>query len=248
MLEVGSLDKGLRMRTIRLPLLLALAAVTVLAAAGGATATGGTASPTADAAQSGATITVPDQCFRERTKIPVTGRGFTPNTPVDVGFASRRPVTRTTDDSGRFTAKVPVPDLGDAPQTGRVRLFAVDRADAANAPSLRVQLTTIGVAASDSFARRGENITFQFSGFPNGRTIWAHYLFNGNQRGKQRMGKADGPCGTLRARKPLIPSFIDRAGTWTIQFDARKKYSRKTEPRLRRKIRVFSVPGRVSVW
>lgn len=213
------------MHTIRLTLLLTLAAV---------------AAPTAADA---AGIKIPDRCFREQTKIPVEGSGFTPNAAVDVGFANLRPVTRTTDGSGRFSAKVPVPDLGNAPVPGRARLFAVERGNTSNAASERVQMTPIAVGTREtSIVRVGEKIWVRFAGFPNGRVMWGHYLFGSKLRGKQRFGQTDGPCGTLRAHVALLPSFIDRTGIWTIQFDARKRYSRKTEPRRRAKINVTNVP------
>ena len=200
--------------------------------------------PTAAPGQDGATITAPDRCYRERTRIPVTGEGFAPNAPVQVGFASRRPVTKTTDADGGFKARVPVPELGDSPRPGRVTLHAIDGSPEASTASTNVQLTAVAVAVNDaSLQRRGEKLRFRFSGFPNGRNIWGHYLFGGKERGKQRFGKAKGPCGTLRTRAPLIPKFIGRDGIWTIQFDGRKKYSRKTKPSLRRKIQVFRVPG-----
>lgn len=215
------------MRTTRLLPLLALAAL---------------AAPVA-AAQA-ATIDAPNRCYREHTKIPVRGSDFTPNTAVDVGFQGRRPVTRTTDDDGDFKAKVPVPELGNDPATGRVRLFAEERDNPANADSESVQLTPIAVGTREnSFVERGEKIWLRFSGFPNGRVIRGHYLYGGQLRGHQRFGEADGPCGVLRAHKALIPRWVDRQGTWTIQFDARRKYSRRTEPRIRTKINVVSVPA-----
>ena len=193
---------------------------------------------------SSARIAVPPRCYREGARIPVTGRGFTPRRLVDVQFLGHKKVTKRTDGRGRFSARVLVPNMPDYPDWGRDRLWAYERGNDGNEPTKSVRVVAIAMSVPQAgLVRRGQKTRFIFSGFPNRRYIYGHYLLGGRVRGTQQLGRTRAPCGTLTTRAELIPSRIERSGIWTAQYDARKTYSKRTRPRLRRRISVLSFPA-----
>jgi hypothetical protein len=59
--------------------------------------------------------------------------------------------------------------------------------------------------------------------------VYMHVRGKGYSADK-RVAKPSGPCGTFATRKVIVPASAG-LGRYRVQFDHRKKYSRKTRPR-----------------
>jgi FG-GAP-like repeat len=71
-------------------------------------------------------------------------------------------------------------------------------------------------------------VTFGFSGFPAGATVYEHYILNGRIRKTARLGRVRGACGTLTATIHHWPIRKPARGEWRLQFDNHHKYSART--------------------
>jgi len=126
--------------------------------------------------------------------------------------------------------------------TAGILLTARERNFPANAATATLQATTLAFDVRPaSFVRRGQRVRFSFAGFPSGRGIYAHYRLGSRTLASVRLGLARGACGTLVTRAPMIPTSVLRAGSWSVQFDARSAYSPRATPRLRTRIRVRTI-------
>jgi hypothetical protein len=57
----------------------------------------------------------------------------------------------------------------------------------------------------------------------------------------KRLGVAKAPCGSLTVRKRFFPVNTPKFGTWTFQFDDKKKYSKTTQPQIRGPVQIFRI-------
>ncbi|HET9123694.1 MAG TPA: hypothetical protein VFN65_02275 [Solirubrobacteraceae bacterium] len=220
------------------------AAAVVLAAAGASLGVAGTAS----AATVPATLSVNRPCYvtvgKTRPTMVVTGTGYIPGGPVVVsdqtGFFNE---TVTADATGAITATGPAPvTFFSHPGEKADTISATDYAMNGNTylGTAQTELSFLGVSASKTRRAHGlKALTFKtrwtFSGFPEGRFIYAHYLYGKKVVARQRFGRAHGPCGLLTVRKRLYPARPHHR-QYRLQIDTRKKYSRRTSPRLVTKV------------
>jgi hypothetical protein len=77
----------------------------------------------------------------------------------------------------------------------------------------------------------GRLLRLKASGFTTGRRLFAHVVRRGYRR-DVRVGRLKGPCRTLSVRRRVLPSGL-AAGVYTVQFDTKRRYSRKTKVRVR---------------
>lgn len=220
------------------------AAAVVLAAAGASLGVAGTAS----AATVPATLSVNQPCYvtvgKTRPTMVVTGTGYIPGDQVIVsdrtGFFNE---TVTADASGAITASGPAPvTFFSHPGEKADTISATDYSMNGNTylGTAQTELSFLGVSASKTRRAHGlKALTFKtrwtFSGFPEGRFIYAHYLYGRKVVARQRFGRAHGPCGLLTVRKRLYPAKPHHR-QYRLQIDTRKKYSRKASPRLVTKV------------
>jgi len=184
----------------------------------------------------------PRACHRAGDRVHVTGTGFAANAAVELLADSSRIGSATADAQGDVETEVAVPSPGSGPRQHRYRLTARERNFPANAATATLQATTLAFDVRPaSFVRRGQRVRFSFAGFPSGRGIYAHYRLGSRTLASVRLGLARGACGTLVTRAPMIPTSVLRAGSWSVQFDARSAYSPRATPRLRTRIRVRTI-------
>ncbi len=70
-------------------------------------------------------------------------------------------------------------------------------------------------------------LRYYASGFTDQRAVWAHYLHKGKPRKTVRLvRRIDNPCGSFSVRRRQIPVKRPGKGTWTLQVDQQKRYSR----------------------
>jgi hypothetical protein len=189
-----------------------------------------------------AKLSLAGACYRENTPLHVNGSGFTPGAVVQLKLGSRT-VTTQANGAGAISTQIKAPDVfTSSPYRESYDLKGAEAANRYNATTIRVRVTSLGMTASPGFAvREGQKIKYAFSGFVSGRPIYAHFRFRSSTRATLKLGVAKSPCGTLTTRAEMIPRGIWRVGTWTVQFDSKRRYSGSASPRLRRVIRITSV-------
>jgi hypothetical protein len=190
----------------------------------------------APAGASAATITLDRACYQatSATSVTISGSGFTPGEQytvlvqggiVDVGTAAA---------DGTIVKRIPVPlppDSGPGAHTGTYSV-AISQPDASATASFQAA-TPHGDFTPGSGDPRTLKVHFIAYGFGTAAapgqpmpTIYVHYI---DPRGKLRLSRPIGvgtaPCGTIKrtALRKLFP-FNPRSGTWTLQYDAQKRY------------------------
>lgn len=220
------------------------AAVGAIALAGASLGVGGTAA----AATVPATLAVNQACYiaagKTRPTMIVTGTGYTPGDTVIVSDSTGTfDVSTTADPTGAISASGPAPVTffsapGEKPDT----VTATDYSEDGNTyeGSAPTELSFLGATANKT--RRAHGLTaltfktkWSFSGFPEGKAIFGHYLYGKKTVARQRFGVAQGPCGLLTVHKRLYPATPHHR-QYRIQIDARRAYSSHASPRLVSKV------------
>jgi hypothetical protein len=202
---------------------------------------------TAAAATVPATLKVNRACYirvgKTRPTMVVTGSGFPAGDPVTVSDSTGTFIENVNADaSGNITATGPAPYAfflkpGEKRDTITATDFSLDGNEYAGSAS-----TLLSELDASARPRRGRGLSaltlksrWSFSGFPEGREIWGHYLYHDKVVVRQKFGRAHGPCGLLTVRKRLYPARPHHR-LYGIQLDARRRYSKHASPRLVSKI------------
>jgi hypothetical protein len=169
--------------------------------------------------------------------VTITGTGFGPGDDVEIAGSGDSINADTTADANgdiSVTTQGPV-----APLNPGARLFTVTATDTnfntgatfTTAPITGYD-TQGGVTLSQSIARFTKKITYNLGGFIPGQKVYAHYLVHDKLTGTHLFGTAAAPCGTLKAKATIYPiSGRHPTGTYKVQFDNAKKYSKRALPR-----------------
>jgi hypothetical protein len=188
----------------------------------------------APAAADAATLAVAPvkPCYRAGQQVGIGGAGYTPNDSVQVNVDGRVLSTVGTDGSGNFGGLL---TLGD-PSGERLKTYTgIDTANNANQASVQVRVSSLLVTVTPKSGRAGRSLRVRARGFTTGKTLYAH-IVRGKSKRNMRIGRLKGACRKLSVRKRIFSSRT-RSGTYTVQFDTRRHYSKKTAVRYR-----FSVP------
>jgi hypothetical protein len=207
---------------------------TILAATVAAAAFGATAQ--ADAA----TIGVNAACFIEGGQITAAGNGFTPGAPINYTFDGALSASGAADAAGNVSQPLTAPTLTGNTLQHTFTLAAQDQTNPAIAATVGVNVTRLTATLKPRKARPARKVKFGIHGMPPGATVYLHYVFHGKSRATRKMGKPKAPCGTLTVRKRFFPMSHPKTGTWTFQFDNKKKYSRATRPAIRGQVLLFN--------
>jgi hypothetical protein len=195
------------------------------------------AAATADAAN--LVVQPARDCYRDESKLLLLGGGFTPNGGVDITSDGSNIGSAGTNGAGAFAAELTVRLASGE----RVKTYgAIDRSNAAITASIPLRITATDVALSPQRGRPGRRMRIRARGFTTGRTLYAHVRRGRRYRKNIRIGRLRGACHKLRARKRLIRRGAG-TGTYRVQFDTRRRYSRRTQPRIRYDVTVFRVFG-----
>jgi len=202
---------------------------------------------TAAAATLPATLSVNQACYvKVGKKVPtmvVTGSGFPAGDSVSVSDSTGTFIENTTaDGNGDISVSAPAPYTfflkpGEKHDTITATDFSLNGNEYVG--SATTLLSEMDAAAKTRRGRGLSALTFRtrwsFSGFPEGREIWGHYLYRGKVVVRQKFGRAQGPCGLLTVRKRMYPARPHHR-VYGIQLDARRRYSKHTSPRLVSKV------------
>jgi hypothetical protein len=196
---------------------------------------GGLAIP---AGASAAQIALDRPCYAEQQPMNITGSGFTPGGSVHLAFADGSFAGQATADAvGNLTAAAAAPVI--ATTQAAATLTATDQANPGNTATVPLQVSKLKVSTSPTRARPHSKVSYTARGFTTGQTLYGHYIFGGKRRKDVRIGRLVAPCGTLKRRMSLLPLKSVRFGTWTVQFDTSKRYSKKTVPAVRGQLFIF---------
>jgi hypothetical protein len=168
-------------------------------------------------------------CYLQGARVGVSATGFTPRADVTVRRGGRLIGSATADEVGAVQARFDAPRL---PRGERESSSIVELSDGTNRASTRLPVTRFQARFSPSTGDPATMlVTFSVEGFglldaqPD---VYVHYVGpDGRLRRTVKLGRARGVCGHLETPSPrrLFP-FRARPGTWTLQFDTRRRYRR----------------------
>jgi hypothetical protein len=196
-------------------------------------------------AAAAAALSVPVACVVDTqssggSAMPVIGAGFTPGDSIELttdkgdGFG-----TATVGAGGSFATTMAAPVLSKlGPDAEMFTLTAADQTDGVTTATATFAAANLAVATTPARARPGRKVTFSFSGFVEGKGIYAHYMHRGKLTATKRFGKATGPCGVLKARAALYPG-VQRYDSYKVQFDDARKFSASALPRYVTTLNIF---------
>ena len=85
-------------------------------------------------------------------------------------------------------------------------------------------------------ARAGKKLKLKGYGFLKPGKAYIHVRGHGYSA-DAKVGNPKGPCGTWSAKRHIVPTFAS-SGVYHVQFDQKKRYSKKTQPRVRGRMTV----------
>jgi len=217
---------------------------------GAVVSVGALAAPAVGAATaSAATIQLNAACYVSvNGMIPsvlITGTGFGPGDDVEItGSGDSIDADTTADANGDISVTTDGPV---APLNPGARSFTVTATDTdfdTGATFTTVPITgyetQAGVTLSQDIAKFTKSVTYNLGAFIPGGKIYAHYLVHGKLTGTHLFGTAAAPCGTLKTKATIYPISGRRpTGSYKVQFDDAKQYSKHAAPRFVIKFKPF---------
>jgi hypothetical protein len=180
------------------------------------------------------TGTPPKACYRAGDVLTITGSGFTPGQPVSFTLDNQQLTGQlTADAAGNISSPFTVGLLrGIRTRT----LVATDAFNPANVGSAIFLGSALQVTVRPKNGAAGRRLRINASGFTTGKRLYAHVLRKRYRR-NVFIGKLKGPCRKLSKRRQVLSGALP-SGRYTVQFDTKRKYSRKTKVRVRFKVTV----------
>jgi hypothetical protein len=193
--------------------------------------------PPAGASAAALSVSPLKPCYRSPERVDTSGSGFTPGGTVNVSVEGRVLGTTTADASGNIFGRLDVTATSE-----RVKTFtATDQSNTAINASVSLRISPVVVRVVPRNGPPGRRLRITARGFTTGRQLYAHVVL-GSRRRNVRIGRLRDACGRLTVRKRLFPSGVS-PGSYVVQFDARRRYSRRTRVKVRFRVTVFPVFG-----
>ena len=168
-------------------------------------------------------------------RVFVGGTGFTPGSPAEFTLDRRSlGFTLPANAQGQVAG---VLALGLVTRERHRLLAATDQSNPGNFGTLSLLTTPVSVSIRPHRARPGERVRIKAAGFTGSKRLYAHIRGRRYHR-TVGIGRLRGACGKLSRRRSLIPQGV-RPGSYHVQFDGRRRYSKATVPRIRYRFRVF---------
>ncbi|MEA2420320.1 MAG: hypothetical protein QOE60_2526 [Thermoleophilaceae bacterium] len=163
-------------------------------------------------------------CYRLGDTITLNGSGFTPNGQASITLDGKDAGIAYPDAAGNFSVPFGVGTLkGQRQRT----LIATDAANPANVAQAQFLGSSLGVIVRPQNGAAGRKLRINASGFTTGKRLYAHVVRKRYRR-NVFVGKLKGACRTLKARKRVTASSTP-SGHYTVQFDTKRRYSKKTK-------------------
>ena len=173
------------------------------------------------------------QCYRSGEKPAFAGLGFTPSRGVNVlvdGVAIGSVPTNT---AGVFAGTL---TLGLASGEKVKTYSAVDQAVPALSGAVQLRVSALAVKVRPRNGTPGQKVRLRARGFTTGKRLWAH--LRGHIDRDIRVGRLKGRCHKLRKRRRIIPAGAPN-GTYSVQFDTRRRYRRDRKVMARFTVSVY---------
>jgi hypothetical protein len=173
-----------------------------------------------------ATLTVQGNkaCYRAGDAPVLSGSGYTPNGPVDITLEGKSLGQIAADASGNISSPL---TIGNLRGVGSRTLVASDATNPAITATTQFLGSALLVTVKPRDGTAGRKLRIKASGFTTGKRLYAHILRK-HYRRNVFIGKLKGPCRTLKVRKPVLGATTPN-GAYTVQFDTKKRYSKKTK-------------------
>jgi len=194
---------------------------------------------------SAATLAVSAPCYvnvisTKAAPIDVTGTGYTPGDTIAVqGQAVFGTTTAGADGTINLITGGPILPFS-GPGSKSFALTSQDQTSGSGVlAQTSVTMANFSVDTRPSVAKPSRRVTWRFSGFTPGRSIYVHYLHRGKVVNRMRFGRAHGPCGTLKARDRFYPGGHPHSSRYRVVFDQVKGYTKRARPRLSNTLSFF---------
>lgn len=182
-----------------------------------------------------ATLSVDKDCYGPGEEVAFTGVGFTPNGPVALSVGGQQLGVGTVNGVGEFEVSLGAPVIRGKRRTD---LFtATDQTDLSLTANVPVRLTSLNVKVTPANGNPGKAKRVVARGFTEGKVLWAH-IRRGKSRRNVKVGKLKGACKTLDVKRKLF-SADAKDGLYDVQFDTKRRYSKKTVPQVSFQVVVF---------
>ena len=185
----------------------------------------GLAAPAAARAATLSTQSVPEDggCPRvgpdiSNARLAVSGVGFGPNETVDIRVNGTAASSAATDAAGNFPSTPFNPDIG---RHNQAMITVTAHGETSNVDAALPAFPVVVPNVVIPNGRPQKRVLYRLYGFPNGKTVYAHYSYHGRQKAVVKLGTAKGPCGVLKKRERLLPAKF-RAGRWVYHFNNSK--------------------------
>jgi hypothetical protein len=166
-------------------------------------------------------------CYLTGEEINFAGNGFTPGGPVDITIDGTSLGQIGADAAGNIANVI---RLGGMRGAKSHALTATDLTNPAIVATASYLGTRNYVTVKPDRARAGKQRTIRGFGFLAGPRVYMH-VRGGGYRSDKRIAASAAPCGTFAVRRVIVPASAG-TGSYKVQFDARKRYSKKTRPRV----------------
>jgi lipoprotein-anchoring transpeptidase ErfK/SrfK len=163
-------------------------------------------------------------CYRAGDSLILSGTGYTPGAPVDVTLEGRELGQLPADAAGNISSPL---QIGNLRGVSRRTLVATDAANPAITATAQFLGSSLLVKVRPQNGAAGRRLRISASGFTTGKRLYAHVLRKGYRR-NVFIGKLKGPCRTLKKRKAVLSAGTPN-GAYTVQFDTKRRYSKKTK-------------------
>jgi hypothetical protein len=182
-----------------------------------------------------ATLATDKSCYGPGEPVLFSGVGFTANGQAALTTGGQQLGLVDVNPVGEFELALQAPLIEAKQRTDN--FTATDQANLALTASVGVKLTSVDVTAKPKNGKPGRRQRIKARGFTTGKTLWAH-VRRGKSKRNLKVGKLKQPCGTLSLRKRLF-SPNAKPGAYTVQFDAKRRYSSNTAPSVTFVVTVF---------
>ena len=179
-------------------------------------------------------------CYRSGELVGVGGSGYTPNAGITI-TSDGTPLSSgpTADAAGNFVGQPPGNGLRVVNRSGeKVKTYAfIDQSNTSNAASLQLRVSAFGVSLRPRNGPPTRRFRIRARGFTTGSRLYAHVV-RGRYRRTVGLGRLKGACHSLRTRRRIFAGGLS-VGIYTVQFDPRRRYSRRTKVKIRRRFQIF---------
>lgn len=179
-----------------------------------------------------ATVTTNRSCYVVRQTVQLSGSGFAPTSSYTVAIDGvYLPANLSTDSNGDLSLPLHPGGLpaGAAQHTDQVTVN--DGSGDVASTSFTLTRSPGARLADAQKTSRGYRGRFQVWGFARDGTeqeVYLHYAGpSGRRHATVALGRTSGACGYLVSKRRLFVPFTLSRGTWTLQVDTRRSYSRR---------------------